>query len=497
MKGVILAAGVGSRLRPLTNVKPKCLVRVCGKAMLDYQLDSYRQAGIKEVYIVTGYEGQAIQEHCKHIKDLSIHIVESVDYESTNNMYSLYLLREHLKGEAFVLNNADLVMDTDLVSRMLKSPHESLIAVDTSIYNDESMKVSARKDGSLSDISKTIPKNKAYGCSIDFYKFSKESSLTLFGEVERVIEVEKDLKQWTEVALQNLLSSGALKMLPLPIDGLRWVEIDNYDDLEIADSLFSDFDRSFSNIDALFLDLDGTVYLGSRAITGSVNFIKKMQKLGKKVYFLSNNSSKNKVQYRERLESYGVDATEEDIILSTDGLVHYLKENSIGTVYVVGTKALEQRLKAEGLKISSDTPEYVVVGYDTELTYEKLATASNLITKGVDILATHCDVVCPTENGPIPDVGAILEMLRMTTGKEPVKIFGKPTPSMINHILEEEQIPAERTVVIGDRLYTDMKLAQLAGAKSILVLSGETSRDDVEGIKRYPDLCVASLAKLA
>lgn len=496
MKAVILAAGIGSRLRPLTNDKPKCLVRICGKSLLEYQLDAHRVAGVKDIYIVVGYEAQAVRDYCKHIKDLNIHIVESVNYETTNNMYSLYLLREHLKGEAFILNNADLAIDNEIVNKMVQDKRQDLIMVDTSQYNDESMKISVDKKGVITDISKKIDEKNSYGCSIDYYKFSPETSKTLFAEVERTVEKEENLNQWTEVALQELMQARAISMEPIHTDGLRWMEVDNYEDLAIADMLFSDFDTTFADIDALFLDLDGTVYLGGNIIPGSDAFIQKMQKLGKKVYFLSNNSSKDKKQYVTRLKKLGIKAKEEDVILSTDGLIHYLKEKKVESVYVVGTKALSAQIEESGIRVTDEKPEYVVVGYDTELTYEKLVKASQLMHAGVEVIATHCDTVCPTDNGPVPDAGAILEMLRVTTGKEALKIFGKPEPSMVTFALDANEIDPQRAVMIGDRLYTDMKLAELAGMKSLLVLSGETSRDDIEQLEEYPTLTVSSLAKL-
>src|SRR5690606_15301721 len=118
MIGVILAAGVGSRLRPMTNNKPKCLVTTAGKAILQYQIDAYREAGIDQLVIIVGYEGNAIRQYCKHIKDIKITILENSDYEITNNMYSLYLAKNHVEGSPFILNNADLSIDSKIVQKL-------------------------------------------------------------------------------------------------------------------------------------------------------------------------------------------------------------------------------------------------------------------------------------------------------------------------------------------------------------------------------------------
>ncbi|MBU2933893.1 sugar phosphate nucleotidyltransferase [Vibrio cyclitrophicus] len=239
MIAVILAAGVGSRLRPMTNDKPKCLVTTAGKTILQYQLDTYKEAGIKELVIVVGYEGQAIKDYCKHIKDFNITIVENTIYEDTNNMYSFYLAKEYVKGKAFILNNADLSVDSSLVSKMLSDSRSDLVAVDAGLFNDESMKVSLNSDNKIIDISKQVSESNSFGCSIDFYKFSEESSDLFFNELENIIEVDKNLKDWTEVAMQRLFQSQALKFEAFDIEGLPWVEIDNYDDLALSDEIFS------------------------------------------------------------------------------------------------------------------------------------------------------------------------------------------------------------------------------------------------------------------
>lgn len=239
MIGVILAAGVGSRLRPMTNDKPKCLVTTAGKTILQYQLDTYKEAGIKELVIVVGYEGQAIREYCKHIKDFHITIVENKIYEDTNNMYSFYLAKEHVKGKPFILNNADLSVDSSLVSKMLSDEREDLVAVDAGLFNEESMKVTVSPEGHIIDISKKITETDSFGCSIDFYKFSVKSSVIFFNELESIIEKDKNLKDWTEVAMQRLFKSQSLKFEAFDINGLPWVEIDNYDDLALSDEIFA------------------------------------------------------------------------------------------------------------------------------------------------------------------------------------------------------------------------------------------------------------------
>lgn len=239
MIGVILAAGVGSRLRPMTNDKPKCLVTTAGKPILQYQLDAYKEAGIKELVIVLGYESQAVKEYLKHNKDFKIRIIDNEIYEDTNNMYSLYLAKEFVEGKPFILNNADLSVESSLVASMLKDEREDLVAVDVGSFNDESMKVTTNDKGLITNISKQIPEGLTIGCSIDFYKFSETSSVRFFEEMGSIIEGDKNLKDWSEVAMQRLFKSQELQFSIFDIEGLDWVEIDNYDDLALSDKIFS------------------------------------------------------------------------------------------------------------------------------------------------------------------------------------------------------------------------------------------------------------------
>ena len=496
MYGVILAAGVGSRLRPMTNDKPKCLVTTAGKAIIQYQIDAYKEAGVREIFIIVGYEGEAIKDYCKHIKDISIKIIDNQDYENTNNMYSLYLAREYVDGKPFILNNADLSIDSSIVKKLLSFEASDAVAVDTGIFNDESMKVTVRDNGTISGISKAVAEKDSFACSIDFYKFSGKSSSIFFKKIKEIIEVDKNLKDWTEVAMHKLFSTQEMSFYPCDIAGLDWVEIDNYQDLAISDRKFSNFDKSVKNIDNFLFDLDGTVYLGKDVIPGAVESVNQIRKMGKSVFFFSNNSSKNKKDYVKRLRKIGIDCIDGDIILSTDGLIGYLKENNIEKVHVLGTESLKSTIRDFGFDVDADNPEYVVIGYDTELTYQKLVDACNYINKGVDILATHCDVFCPTENGPVPDVGAMLEMIRLTTGKTAKLIFGKPSVSMLKPLVDNLKIDLTRTVIIGDRLHTDIRMAKEAKCLSLLVLSGETTRDQLETAAIKPDFVLTTVADI-
>ena len=495
MKTIILAAGVGSRLRPITSKKPKCLAMVAGKPILGYQIDAYLNAGIKDIIIVAGYKSGKIKEFCSRIKNANIKIIENKNYENTNNMYSLYLAKEAVDGEDFLLSNGDVVFDPKIAYELVHSKIRDAIACDKGSYNKESMKITVNTSGYVTNISKEIPLSISYGNSIDVYKISSKSSAHIFEEISNIVEKERNTKDWTEVALQRLLNAGRLRIKPFDINGRRWIEIDDMGDLLLADIFFYNI-KSLGSKDVFFVDLDGTVYLGDKVIHGAKEFLAKLKVMGKHVYFISNNSSKSKVDYVKKLHSMGIEVSEEDIVLSTEGVIHFLLNEGIKDIFVIGTESMKQEFKRADITVESSNPTYVVLGYDTELTYPTICKAALLLQRGVPLIVTHMDKVCPTPNGPIPDVGSILALFQTATGITPFKVFGKPNPEMILHIIERHNVTPEKIVIIGDRLYTDMKLARHVGCGFICVLSGETQREDIEDVKDYPDLIVKNIGEL-
>lgn len=494
--GVILAAGIGSRLRPLTNFKPKCLVRPAGKPILQYQLDAYVEAGIKEVFIVVGYEKEAVIDYCKHIKNLNIHIIDNIDYENNNNMYSLYLARHHLKDKDFILHNADIAIEPSVIKHLCESPEPNLIAVDCKTFNEEGMKASVDSQGYVNNVWKTISEKDAYGCSLEFYKFSKDAGNTLLDRITHIIEKEGNEKEWTEVAMRQLFDEQKLPLKPLDCSGLTWYEVDNSEDLAVADRLFSSLQTWQETIKAYYFDLDGTIYLGDKLIEGSKGLIEKIRSSGKKVFFVSNNSSKNKEDYVKKLSHLGISCSCEDFILSTDHLIVFLKDHFVKNIFILGTQSFKEQLEKEGFIHNDQSPEYVVVGYDTELNYSKLVSACRLIHKGVDYIATHCDIFCPSEYGPLPDVGAFIRLLEATTGRSPSSIFGKPAKGMLENHIQTLGLNPQECLMVGDRLHTDYGLAQENGMRSAVVLSGETTRDVLEKLEDFPDVVLSSIADL-
>jgi 4-nitrophenyl phosphatase len=230
------------------------------------------------------------------------------------------------------------------------------------------------------------------------------------------------------------------------------------------------------------LDMDGTIYLGDELIDGSKKFLETIKEKGKRYIFLTNNSSKNKEVYVEKLRGLGIEASEDEVFTSGEATTRYLKRHKEGaTVYLLGTKALEEEFIREGFIIEKERNkaiDYVVLGFDTTLTYEKLWGACEYISEGVEYIATHPDFNCPLPNEKfMPDAGAMAALIEASTGKTPT-VIGKPNKEVVESIASKYGLNKEDMVMVGDRLYTDIKTGQNAGIASVLVYSGETKEAD-------------------
>ena len=261
--------------------------------------------------------------------------------------------------------------------------------------------------------------------------------------------------------------------------------------------MVSKLDTSLEEIECVFLDLDGTIYLGGELIPGAIDFLNRLKMKNIRFFFLSNNSSKSVNQYLTKLNAMNIPAEVDDVILSTHDLITWLKKNGVSETYLVGTSGMQEMLESANIKTKSDEPEYVVLGYDTEINYEKLSIASFHLHNGVKLVASHPDMVCPSPFGGLPDNGAFLALFEVTTGVKPTHICGKPNPGMILHKIEKLGLKPEKCAMIGDRLYTDMEMARRANVNGILVLSGEANRQDIELSSQVPDLVVNSVSELA
>lgn len=230
------------------------------------------------------------------------------------------------------------------------------------------------------------------------------------------------------------------------------------------------------------LDMDGTIYLGDELIDGSKKFLETIKQKEKRYIFLTNNSSKSKEVYVEKLNKLGIQASAEEVFTSGEATTMYLKKQKAGArVYLLGTEALEEEFRREGFVLEKERHkdiDYVVLGFDTTLTYEKLWAACEYISEGVEYIATHPDFNCPLPNDKfMPDAGAIAAFIEASTGRTP-KVIGKPNKEVVESIALKYDLNKEDMVMVGDRLYTDIKTGENAGIASVLVYSGETKEED-------------------
>ena len=235
MKALILAAGLGTRLAPITDDRPKSLVPVNGKPILLKQIENLHENGIFDITVVSGYKADILKKEVHELYD-DVKIIESVDYATTNNMYSAYMAQDSMAGYDFLMMNADVFFDSAVITALLKFESSNAIVTDIGSYYEESMKV-VEKEGRLVEISKSITREDTLGASIDVYKFSKEGGKAFFDKCVEYIEEKKELKLWSEVAINSILSEVEFRACPL--EG-RWLEIDNHDDLAAAEKLFAD-----------------------------------------------------------------------------------------------------------------------------------------------------------------------------------------------------------------------------------------------------------------
>ena len=244
-------------------------------------------------------------------------------------------------------------------------------------------------------------------------------------------------------------------------------------------------------------DLDGTVYMGDKPIPGTVAFIRKnLDRFD--IHFLTNNTSRNLDDYVAKLQGLGIAATLPRMLSPLIPLADRLEREGIREIYPVGNanfrQYLEMRLPDLRFGNSPDC-EVVVVGYDTELTYCKLAESCLLLQNPeVRFWATHPDNVCPSPKGPLPDTGSFLALYEKAVNRKPEFVFGKPSTLIVEPLLARYR--PEEMVMVGDRLYTDKVMAENAGMDFILVLSGESRREDLAKLERQPTLVLDDLGPL-
>lgn len=247
-------------------------------------------------------------------------------------------------------------------------------------------------------------------------------------------------------------------------------------------------------------DMDGTLYLGNQLFGFTTELLNTIRSTGRRYLFMTNNSSKSVEDYIKKLANLGIAATREDFITSSQATAYFLKEKYPDhRLYVCGTQSLKEELIREGFTVTEnlDDVDCIVMGFDTELTFQKLEDVSRLLLtrENIPYIATNPDYVCPTEFGSVPDCGSVCDMIYNATGKRPV-VIGKPSPLMPQLAMERYGFSKEETAVVGDRIYTDIKSGLNAGITGILVMSGETTEDILQSSEDKPHIVLKDASEI-
>ena len=249
-------------------------------------------------------------------------------------------------------------------------------------------------------------------------------------------------------------------------------------------------------------DLDGTIYLGERAIPGAPETVRCLRQAGCRVTFVSNKPLQPRERYAEKLTRLGIPTDPADVLTSAHVLGRWLAAQAPGApVFVVGEPPLLAELAGFGLHITNDTrhseeADFVVAAFDRTFDYGKLNTAFQAIRQGARFVATNADRTCPVEGGEIPDAAAVIGAIEGCTGRKVELVAGKPSPMMIEAGLERLGVEPADCLVVGDRLETDIVMGKRAGTATALVLTGVTRREDLARAPVQPDYVLESVAEL-
>lgn len=263
------------------------------------------------------------------------------------------------------------------------------------------------------------------------------------------------------------------------------------------DWLRSENQKKIDKIKCFVLDMDGTIYLENKLFPFTKKFLEKISETGRKYCYFTNNSSKNQKDYLKKLEGMGVPVTTEQMFLSTQVILEYLKKyHPDDSFYIVGTDNLKEAFMEAGFALSEDHPDVVILGFDTTLTYEKISKACHFVRNGAGYYGVNMDYNCPMQGGNyIPDCGSMAKLVERSTGRFP-EFFGKPSRHTLDYVIRHTGFKEEEIAVVGDRIYTDIALANDSKATSIMVLTGETQKKDLKDYDYAPDMIAGSLEDL-
>jgi HAD superfamily hydrolase (TIGR01457 family) len=246
----------------------------------------------------------------------------------------------------------------------------------------------------------------------------------------------------------------------------------------------------------VIFDMDGVMYVGRTAVPGAAEAVEYLRGKGVRIFFLTNNAEKRKEQFTQKLNSLGIEAHEGEVYSSGYGAAKYVKEKFPGKKVFAFSDGTKAELERHGVELElSGKADVVVAGLDLEINYEKLVFAFRALMRGAEFIATNEDMSFPVEDGLKPGAGMIVAGLSASTGRKPVNL-GKPEPYLLDTIIAEHGLEKGETMMVGDRLETDILMAKREGVKSMLVLSGVSGRKEVGEKGLEPDYIVESVAEI-
>ncbi len=252
-----------------------------------------------------------------------------------------------------------------------------------------------------------------------------------------------------------------------------------------------------ANTQLFLLDLDGTVYRDETLIGDMKNTLKKLKAVGKKVIGLTNNSSKSAREYHEKLDRLGISAMIDGVMTSGIAALDYVKSLGAGTrVHLLATDGVKREFQEAGVLLVDENPDVCVLALDTEITFGKIRLFNKLLVGGAKFVATHPDNKCPTEDVSMPDVGSFIKLFEHSSERKVDLVCGKPFTLMSEQVIREYGVPAETICMVGDRISTDILFGKNCGMMTLLVLSGDTTEEILNGSDIVPDLVLPTLNEL-
>lgn len=241
------------------------------------------------------------------------------------------------------------------------------------------------------------------------------------------------------------------------------------------------------------IDLDGTMYRGTEQIAEAAGFINDLRKRDIPYLFVTNNSSRTPAQVADKLRSIGISTEDDQVFTTSMATANYIAEQKKGaSVYVVGEEGIIEALKEKGMKLVEEHPDYLVMGIDRGINYEKLSKACLAVRNGAVFISTNGDIAIPTEQGLLPGNGSLTAVVSVSTQVQPIFI-GKPESVIVEQALRVLGVPKEETIMVGDNYDTDILAGINAGIDTLLVHTGVTTKERLKQYKEQPTHVVDTL----